>query len=298
MIAHGVHRLCRTIAFVPVEPIARNPPDASRTVLVTGAARRLGREIALHFARAGWDVVAHYGRSRADAEYLQAEVQQIGRACHLVQADLAHDQAAARVLQAARKEAGAWPECIVNNASIFEPDEGLSASAQGLLRNFSINTVTPLLLASGLAAALAETGKPTGGRHSVVHVLDQKVHNLNPDYFSYTVSKLALAQGVALQAQALAPWVRVCGLSPGLMYPSGPQTRENFECAGRVNLLARTLDPADVARCALFIADNVSLNGATLQADNGQHLVPLARDVMFAVDAGQNEGARSPESRS
>src|SRR5690606_9368141 len=142
-------------------------------------------------------------------------------------------------------------------ASIFEADSALSASAASLFDHFSTNTATPLLLASGLAAALAQAGQ-RGGR-SVVHVLDQKVHNLNPDYFSYTVSKLALAQSVALQAQALAPWVRVCGLSPGLMYVSGPQTPENFARASRVNLLRQPLEAAQVARCAVFIAETPAL---------------------------------------
>jgi NAD(P)-dependent dehydrogenase (short-subunit alcohol dehydrogenase family) len=122
------------------------------------------------------------------------------------------------------------------------------------------------------------------GQHSVIHVLDQKVHNLNPDYFSYTMSKLALERSVALQAQALAPQVRVCGLSPGLIYLSGPQSTENFNQASQINLLRRTIDPTDVARAAVFLAENRSLTGCTLQADNGQHLVPLDRDVMFAIE--------------
>jgi NAD(P)-dependent dehydrogenase (short-subunit alcohol dehydrogenase family) len=117
----------------------------------------------------------------------------------------------------------------------------------------------------------------------VIHVLDQKVHNLNPDYFSYTVSKLALERSVALQAQALSPHVRVCGLSPGLSYLSGPQTLENFEQASRVNALQQRIDPADIAQTAVFLAQNKALTGCTIQADNGQHLVPLARDVMFAI---------------
>ena len=261
-----------------------SPP--ARAVLVTGAARRLGRQISLHFAHAGWDVLAHYRHSEDQARALQAEVEALGRRCWLLHADLRAPEAAQDLLAQARRQAGALPHCIVNNASVFEADNALSASASGLFDHFCTNTATPLLLAGGLAAALAEAGQTTHGAHSVVHVLDQKVHNLNPDYFSYTVSKLALAQSVALQAQALAPWLRVCGLSPGLMYLSGPQTQGNFDRASRVNLLREPLDPAQVARCAVFIAETPALNGTTLQADNGQHLVPLARDVMFAVDEG------------
>ncbi len=127
--------------------------------------------------------------------------------------------------------------CVVNNASQFEPDTAATAQAQGLQRHCQTNTATPLLLGNALHAWLIAQGEATHGQHSVIHVLDQKVHNLNPDYFSYTVSKLALERSVALQAQALAPWVRVCGISPGLMFLSGPQTQDNFDRASRVNLL-------------------------------------------------------------
>ena len=274
-------------ATIGTVPDVHTPHSSPRWVLVTGAARRLGHTISLAFARAGWDVLAHHHQSQGEARALQAEIEGLGRRCHLLRADLQAPDAATELLRQAREQAGALPQCIVSNASVFEADNAFSADAAGLLKHFSTNTVTPLLMANALAAQVAEQAAPAPGAYSVVHVLDQKVHNLNPDYFSYTVSKLALAQSVALQAQALAPWVRVCGLSPGLMYLSGPQTQANFDRASRVNLLRQPIDPAQVARCAVFIAENPSLNGATLQADNGQHLVALDRDVMFAVDAGK-----------
>ena len=121
------------------------------------------------------------------------------------------------------------------------------------------------------------------GERSIVHILDQKVFNLNPDYFSYTVSKLALERAVALQAQALAPRLRVCGVAPGLMFLSGPQTQDNFDRASRVNLLQTAIDPAHVAATCVFLAENPCITGTTVSVDNGQHLVPLARDVMFSV---------------
>ncbi|OJU90854.1 MAG: short-chain dehydrogenase [Burkholderiales bacterium 66-5] len=261
-------------------------PPPSSWVLVTGAATRLGREMALAFARAGWDVLCHYRHSRTAAEATAGEIAALGRQCRLMTADLAEPDAATYLLAQCTALIGAAPRCIVNNASLFDADDATNANAQSLQRHLASNTITPLLLANALAAQVRAESHAAHGWHSVVHVLDQKVHNLNPDYFSYTVSKLALERSVALQAQALAPQVRVCGLSPGLMYLSGPQTQANFDRASHINLLRQPIDPADVARAAVFIAGNTALNGCTLQADNGQHLVPLARDVMFAI--GEN----------
>ncbi|MFT3779434.1 MAG: SDR family oxidoreductase [Ottowia sp.] len=262
------------------------PPSSGASeapwVLVTGGARRLGRAFCLAFARAGWRVLCHHHTSEAEARETRDAVQALGRACVPVRQDLAAPESADALLDACQAEAGALPRCIVNNASIFDADTAPTADAEHLLAHLRTNTVAPLLLGNRLAARL-DGAQAAPGRHSVIHVLDQKVHNLNPDYFSYTVSKLALERSVALQAQALAPRVRVCGLSPGLLYLSGPQTQDNFDRASRVNLLGQPIDPADVARAAVFMAENDSITGSTLQVDNGQHLVPLARDVMFAV---------------
>jgi NAD(P)-dependent dehydrogenase (short-subunit alcohol dehydrogenase family) len=148
--------------------------------------------------------------------------------------------------------------------------------------------MAPMRLGKWLAVLHEGRGSPRHARDdvdpSVVHVLDQKVFNLNPDYFSYTVSKLALERLVSLQAQSLAPTLRVNAVAPGLMYLSGPQTPENFARAASANLLRQPIDPQDVARSAVFLASTPSITGTTVRVDNGQHLVPLARDVMFVVD--------------
>lgn len=255
-------------------------------VLVTGGAKRLGREFCLAFARAGWNVLCHFHSSRQQALQTQADVQALGRQCRLLRQELSSADAASALLDMCVTETGTLPRCIVNNASLFEEDDAFSAHAGQLLAHMQANAFTPLLLGNALAGRLRSHGGDTAGEHCVVHVLDQKVHNLNPDYFSYTVSKLALERSVALQAQALAPWVRVCGLSPGLIYLSGPQTQDNFERASQINLLKRQIDPVDVAKTAVFFADNRGITGCTVQVDNGQHLVPLERDVMFAIQQG------------
>jgi NAD(P)-dependent dehydrogenase (short-subunit alcohol dehydrogenase family) len=174
---------------------------------------------------------------------------------------------------------------VVNNASLFEPDTGVDFDPALLRRQMEVNVLAPLLLGRELTRQQA-LRSDAGDVHDacLIHVLDQKVFNLNPDYFSYTTTKLALERSVSLQAQALAPRVRVCGVAPGLIYLSGPQSQENFERASRVNLLRRATPAADVAATCLFLAQTRSITGVTVCVDNGQHLVPLARDVMFAAE--------------
>jgi NAD(P)-dependent dehydrogenase (short-subunit alcohol dehydrogenase family) len=262
-------------------------PSSNRTllkimkqVLVTGGAHRLGAEIVRQFAAAGWRVWCHYQRSADAAQALQAELQSQGASVELVQADLAQSAEVERMVTRITVATGPL-DCVVNNASLFEPDEGTQMDLPGARQQLEVNLIAPMLLASLMAQQAAPMATP--GQRSVVHILDQKVFNLNPDYFSYTVSKLALERAVALQAQALAP-LRVCGVAPGLMFLSGPQTQENFDRASRVNLLREPIDPAQVAATCLFLAQNPCITGSTICVDNGQHLVPLARDVMFLAD--------------
>jgi len=249
-------------------------------VLITGGAHRLGRALVDAFARAGWHVWCHYGRSAQAAEQLQATLSAQGLAVDTVAADLADEsQVLAMMAHIAQRSGGL--RAVVNNASSFEPDTGLDMDTALLQQQMQVNLVAPLLIGRELARQQAQRG---GSDACLVHVLDQKVFNLNPDYFSYTTSKLALERSVALQAQALAPMLRVCGVAPGLIYPSGPQSEENFARASRVNVLRRPTDPAQVAATCLFLAGNPAITGVSICVDSGQHLVPLARDVMFAAD--------------
>ncbi len=218
-----------------------------------------------------------YRASREAAEALCARLRDEGFAAQAVEADIGDE--AARESLVARIAAEVPLVSIVNNASAFEPDTGLDFEPDAALRQLGVNLIAPLSFARLLARQPID-----GTDRSAIHILDQKVFNLNPDYFSYTVSKLALERAVSLQAQSLAPAVRVCGVAPGLLFTSGPQNDANFAQAARANLLRRPIDPADVARTCVFLAETPSVTGTTLCVDNGQHLVPLARDIMFVVD--------------
>jgi NAD(P)-dependent dehydrogenase (short-subunit alcohol dehydrogenase family) len=270
-------KLFQPTTFAGQSSLYRKLLTFMKQVLVTGGAHRLGAEIVRQFAAAGWRVWCHYQRSADAAKALQAELQSKGANVELVQADLAKNAEVERMVSHITQTTGPL-DCLVNNASLFEPDEGCDMDLPGARQQLEVNLIAPMLLASLMAKQAAPNDAP--GQRSVVHILDQKVFNLNPDYFSYTVSKLALERAVALQAQALAP-LRVCGVAPGLMFLSGPQTQENFDRNSRVNLLREPIDPAQVAATCLFLAQNPCITGTTVCVDNGQHLVPLARDVMF-----------------
>jgi len=251
-----------------------------KRVLITGGAQRLGALLCRTFAQAGWEVWCHYQHSGDLAHALVEALRSEGFLAYAVQANLAVDAQRNDLMAQVLAQGGAL-HCLVNNASLFEEDSATGLDMELVRRQLEVNLLAPLSLSALMAANLPPDAAT--GDCSIIHLLDQKVFNLNPDYFSYTVSKLALERSVALQAQALAPQVRVCGVAPGLMFISGPQTPENFERSGKVNLMRTALDPQRVAQTVLFLAENPCITGVTLCVDNGQHLVPLTRDVMFAL---------------
>jgi NAD(P)-dependent dehydrogenase (short-subunit alcohol dehydrogenase family) len=240
-------------------------------VLVTGGAKRLGAAIARAVAAAGHEPVIHYGTSWREAEALAAELG--GAAVHGDLADL--DDVAA--LFARASERGAI-DGLVNSASLFEFDAPSAPDATLAARLHAVNVVAPSLLAAALAGQ--------GREGAVVNLLDQKLANPNPDFYSYTLTKAALAQATVLMAQAYAPHVRVNAVSPGLTLPSGDQTAEAFDAVARANLLQRPVGAQAVAEAVVWLLEARSVTGQTIFVDCGQRFVKSARDVMFGTDHG------------
>ncbi len=268
-----------------LDTAAARASDTPRVVLITGAARRIGRSLALGFAARGWDVAVHYGASGEEAGELVAEIAALGRRAVALQADLGDEAQVERLLAACIVALGR-PACIVNNASRFEEDTARTVGYDLLLKLTAMNVGAPLVLARGLFEATPEAARSDESLRSVViNVLDQKLYNMNPDYLSYTLTKAALQAATVALAQALAPKVRVVGLAPGLTMQSGDQTPDGFEAAHRSTPLGRASRPEDLVAAALYLADAAGVTGTTLVVDGGQHLVPLPRDVMFLTGA-------------
>jgi NAD(P)-dependent dehydrogenase (short-subunit alcohol dehydrogenase family) len=245
---------------------------APRTVLVTGAARRLGRVIALDLAQAGWHVAVHYRGSRADAEQTVADCS-AHTAAAAFQADLDDEAQVRAILPQVMARFGSV-DAVVNSASRFEHDDAQSFGFAGLAAHFMTNTAAPIVLAQALAAH----AKALGHSGVVVNLLDQKLWNPNPDFLSYTLSKAALEAATTLLAQALAPQVRVVGVAPGLTLTSHMLSQEQFEQLHRLSPLGRSSTPEDVAHAVRFALENQSITGTTLLVDGGQHLMKFDRD--------------------
>lgn len=253
--------------------------QTAKTALVTGGAKRIGRVIALALAQRGWDVAVHYGQSEADAHALVQEIIQLGRHAAAIQCDLSDDTAVKSLLARAQAEMGSHSapiSCVVNNASKFEQDSVSDFSAASLQAHMLPNLAAPVLLAQALHAAT-----PDGQQAVVINLLDQKLFNPNPDFFSYTLSKAALHSATTMLAQALAPKLRVVGVAPGITMVSGDQSTEGFANAHTKTPLGRSSTPADVAATVCFIAESPAITGTTIVVDGGQHLIPTTRDVMF-----------------
>ena len=267
-----------------------NPPvsQQKKAVLVTGAAKRLGREIALQFARQGWDVAVHYGRSEQEAKEVVRKIEMMGVKAQAFQADLA-DEAAVNKLFNAVCQQFTNLYCLVNSASIFEYDRANSSTpltAKSLQEHMQVNLTAPLLLSQLMFEFKKNNPSKTGGDDlpSVIQLLDQKLINLNPDYLSYTLSKAALATSVEVLALDFAPHLRVIGLAPGISLPSGNQTNDGFAKAHQMTPLGKSSTPEDVAKAAVFLAQANAITGTTLYVDGGQHLLPSSRDVMFKTN--------------
>ncbi|MDP3227956.1 MAG: SDR family oxidoreductase [Acidovorax sp.] len=254
-------------------------PTPPRTVLVTGAAKRLGRSIALALAAGGWQVAVHYRSSEQDAIDTVAACASLSSASAHFHADF-EDEAAVRGLLPRVVAHFGSVDAVVNSASLFEHDNAETFGFAALEKHLRSNTAAPVLLAQALHQHVAERAAAgeTGAQGAVVNLLDQKLWNQNPDFFSYTLSKAALEAAGTMLAQALAPRVRVVGVAPGLTLTSHMLSDDKFAQLHALSPLGRSSTAEDVAATVKFALENRSMTGTTLLVDGGQHLMKFDRD--------------------
>ncbi|MGB3165967.1 MAG: SDR family oxidoreductase [Alteraurantiacibacter sp.] len=247
-----------------------------KSVLVTGGAKRLGEAMVRRFAEAGWHVVIHCNTSREAADALAAELP----SADVVQCDLADPEAGAQMASDLALRLEDW-RCLVNSASVFRSDHvtGLDPAANATA--MTVNAASPALLAQ---TYLAEARSNTGRR--VIQFTDQKLANLNPDFFSYTMSKSAADTAAQMLAMRHSGEDRVYTLAPGAILPSHDQSEQEAERSHLRNLLRRRTQTSEIADAALLLAEGPLASGQALYIDSGQHLLDQPRDVIYLEREG------------
>jgi NAD(P)-dependent dehydrogenase (short-subunit alcohol dehydrogenase family) len=230
-------------------------PSIPRAALVTGAAKRLGRAMALGLGRAGFDVAVHYAGSAAEAEATAEAIRALGRRAVALRADLSQEAETAALLPAAAAALGPVG-VLVNNASVFERDEWDDATRASWDLHLEPNLRAPFVLAQALAKAL-----PAGAEGAVVNLIDQRVWSLTPHFMSYTISKAGLWAMTQTLALALAPRIRVNGIGPGPALASTRQTAEQFARQAGSTPLGRGTSPEEVTAALLAILAFPSMTG-------------------------------------
>jgi NAD(P)-dependent dehydrogenase (short-subunit alcohol dehydrogenase family) len=242
------------------------PNTSPQTALITGAARRIGRAIALDLAAHGWRVGIHYRRSRDEAEALAAEISRNGGEAAALHANLADIDDVQSLIPRCAKALGT-PTCLVNNASEFFLDTIGSVTAAGWDTHLDINLKAPVFLAQALYASL-----PAGTEGNVINIIDQRVWRPTPDFFSYTISKAGLWTATQTLAQAMAPRVRVNAIGPGPVLQSVHQTSADFAAETLSTPLQRGPSLPEIAAAVRFILATPSMTGQMIALDGGQHL--------------------------
>lgn len=245
-----------------------------KTVLVTGAGQRLGLAIAQKLAKAGHTVILHASNSIAQAEAAAESLRAEGAKAFAVQADLLVEADVASLITRASSLTGAPITGLVNNASIFEGDEASDFTRASWDRHFDVHVRVPCELARNLAAAL-----PAGQSGSIVNLIDQRIFKLTPQFFTYTLSKAALATATHTLAQALAPHVRVNGVAPGPTARNIRQSEEDFQKQVDATLLGTGSPVDDVVEAVCFLLNAEAVTGQVMAVDGGQSLIWRTADV-------------------
>jgi NAD(P)-dependent dehydrogenase (short-subunit alcohol dehydrogenase family) len=245
-----------------------------KSVLITGAAKRIGRALALDLAQAGWDVAVHCNSSITEAEQLAEAIRAHGRRSVVVRGNLLESNLPEVLINDASMALSGLSG-LINNASVFEPDEVGSVTHESWAEHLDTNLRAPVFLSQAFARQL-----PAGMEGNIINIIDQRVWKLTPKFFSYTASKSALWTVTRTLAQALAPRIRVNAIGPGAALPNIRMDKEEFAKQSRLTLLGRGTTPAEICSAARFILSQPAMTGQMIVLDGGQHLIWQTADVI------------------
>ena len=253
--------------------------------LVTGGAKRLGKEMAIFLAERGFEVAVHYHSSENSAielvEYIKSKT---GKNSIALRADLTKETEVRELIARANDQLGGPINCLINNASIFEYDNIWTANRESWDRHIESNLRSPLVLTQSFAnqvpaAKVDENGEPLA-QGLIINLIDQRVKKLTPEFTSYTIAKMGLWALTQTSAQALAPNIRVNAIGPGPTLKGARQSEEHFENQRKNTILGRGSDPSEINTAVGYLLDAISVTGQLICVDGGQHLAWQTPDVL------------------
>jgi len=235
-----------------------------QTALITGAARRLGREVALALAGEGAHILAHYHTSASDAESLAQEIEALGVNCHILQADLSNPEEAARLFSRAVEMSGPL-DVLINSASLYTEERINDLSPESLMTNVNLNALAPFLLSRDFAAQNREG--------SIVNFLDTRIDDYDENHISYHLSKRMLFSITRMMAMEFAPKVRVNAVAPGLILPPAGKDESYLKQLASTNPLKAHGGAADVVSSVLYLLKSPFVTGQVIYVDGGRHML-------------------------
>ncbi|OWJ77042.1 SDR family oxidoreductase [Haematobacter genomosp. 1] len=252
--------------------------------LVTGAGKRIGREMALYLGQRGYEVAVHYSASANGADEVVRQIRDAGGQAVALQADLLSASETESLVPRAVDMLGGALTLLVNNASIFEYDTLASATAESWDRHIGSNLRAPFFLTQAFAAQAPQAGKDDRGetvaQALVVNIIDQRVEKLTPEFMTYTIAKMGLWAFTRTAAQALAPTIRVNGIAPGPTLRGARQDDDHYRRQRAATILERGADPSDITAALGYLIEARSVTGQLLFVDGGQRLAWQTPDIL------------------
>tara|TARA_Y100000590_G_scaffold274555_1_gene308260 strand:- start:800 stop:1552 length:753 start_codon:yes stop_codon:yes gene_type:complete len=238
----------------------------NKNLLITGAATRIGKAIALHFAERGWNIALHYFRSSSKAKKLKKIIEQNLVKATLIKADLKNPKQVEKVINLAKKKLGTI-DCLINNAALFEKDDISNFTNKSWNDHLNINLLAPAILTKQFANQASK--KNTS---NIINIIDQRIFNLTPFFMSYTISKTGLQTLTKTMAMRLGPNIKVNAIAPGPTIKSKRQTDNHFKNQIKSTLLKKSVKVRDICETAEFLINNNSITGQIIAVDSGQNL--------------------------
>ena len=244
-----------------------------KNILITGGAQRIGKEIAIYFAKKGWNVLIHFNKSKKEAIVLEKKILSMGVQCATIKADLSKFSEVKSIFKKAKKKIGKI-DCLVNCASLFENDDILNFNSKKWQSHFDINLKAPSIL----CGEFAKQGKNIKG--NIINITDQRVFKLTPYFLSYTLSKVGLETLTKILAMKFAPSIRVNAIAPGPVIKNKRQSKNHFEKQFKNTILKKQVKTINICKTLKFIIDNNSITGITIPVDSGQSLAWKTPDLI------------------